>query len=76
MHYHDGINADGILRDLAETYLGVGELDQGLAMFAALLRNDPADIWTYNVITLPGIGSRPGSRIGQGPARDARSTTA
>ena len=40
------------MRDLAETYLWVGELDRGLALFASLPRNHPADIWTYNVIAL------------------------
>jgi tetratricopeptide (TPR) repeat protein len=52
LYSHEAINADGLLRDLAETYLWVDELDQGLAMFTGLLRNDPADIWTYNVIAL------------------------
>lgn len=52
LRYNGGNNADNFLRDLAETYLRLGELDQGLAMFAGLLCNDPADIWTYNVIAL------------------------
>jgi len=52
LRYNGGNNADNFLRDLAETYLRLGELDQGLTMFAALMRNDPADIWTYNVIAL------------------------
>lgn len=52
LHYNEGNNADGFLRDLAETYLGVGEFNQGLVMWAALLRNDPSDIWTYNVMAL------------------------
>jgi tetratricopeptide (TPR) repeat protein len=52
LHYNEGNNADGFLRDLAETYLWVNEFDQGLVMWAALLRNDPSDIWTYNVMAL------------------------
>lgn len=52
LRYNEANNAMNFLRDLAETYLWVGELDQGLAMFAGLLRNDPADIWTYNVIAI------------------------
>jgi tetratricopeptide (TPR) repeat protein len=53
LHHHEGNNADALLLDLAETYLWVGELDRGLGMFAALLRNDPSDIWAYNVMALP-----------------------
>jgi tetratricopeptide (TPR) repeat protein len=52
LRYNDGDNADGLLRDLAETYLWVGAHDKGLALFTAVLRNDPADIWIYNVIGL------------------------
>jgi len=51
--YHDeGNNADNFLRDLAETYLILDDLDRGLAMLAALLRNDPGDIWTYNLMAI------------------------
>lgn len=50
LRYNSGNNADGLLRDLGETYLWVGALDEGLALFTAVLRNDPADIWTHNVI--------------------------
>lgn len=52
LRYHEGMNAASFLRELAETYVWLGELDQGLVIFTALLRNDPADIWTYNVIAL------------------------
>jgi len=52
LRYHEGMNADGLLRDLAETYLWVDELDRGLAILAGLLRNDPSDIWTYNVMAI------------------------
>ena len=52
LRYHEGMDADGLLRELAETYLRVDELDQGLAVLAGLLRNDPSDTWTYNVMAL------------------------
>ena len=52
LRYHEGNNADSFLRDLAETHLWLGDLDLGLAILTALLRNDPSDIWTYNVIAL------------------------
>jgi tetratricopeptide (TPR) repeat protein len=52
LHHDQGANADALLLDLAETYLWVGELDRGLRMFAAVLRNDPSDIWAYNVMAL------------------------
>jgi len=57
LRYNDGDSAVPILRDLAETYLWLNDLDEGLAMLAALLRNDPADVWTYNLmaITLPWV---------------------
>ena len=49
LRHNQGNNLDSFLRDLAETYLWVGELDKGLAMLTALLCNDPADVWTYNL---------------------------
>ena len=52
MRYHEGNNAANLLRDLAETYLWLNDLDAGLQLLAALLRNDPADIWTYNLMAL------------------------
>jgi hypothetical protein len=52
LQHNQGNNVDNLLRDLAETYLWVGELDQGLATLTALLRNDPADIWTYNLVAM------------------------
>jgi tetratricopeptide (TPR) repeat protein len=52
LRFHDGNNAANFLRDLADTYLDGGHLDQGLRMFASLLRHNPADIWTYNNIAL------------------------
>ena len=51
--YHDGGgNAGSCLRDLAETYLWVGDLDAGLRILIGLLLNDPADIWTYNSMAI------------------------
>ncbi len=50
LHYGEGGYADTQLRDLAETYLWLDDIDQGLAILAALLRNDPGDIWIYNAI--------------------------
>jgi len=52
LHFHDGMNAGSILAELAETYLWVEDYDMGLAMLAALLRNDPSDIWIYNLMAL------------------------
>lgn len=52
LHFHDGMNADSISMELAETYLEVGDLDMGLAILAALLRNDPSDIWVYNLMAI------------------------
>jgi tetratricopeptide (TPR) repeat protein len=52
LHCNEGNNADSFLRDLAETHLWLGELDRGLEILTALLRNDPADIWTYNLVAI------------------------
>ena len=52
LRFHEGNNALNFLRDLAETYMEGGDLDQGLQMFATLLRHDPADLWTYNHIAI------------------------
>ncbi len=52
LHFHDGMNADGILAELAETYLWVEDYDTGLAILAALLRDDPSNIWIYNLMSL------------------------
>jgi tetratricopeptide (TPR) repeat protein len=48
LRHYEGKNAENWLRDLAEAHLWVGELDEGLTLFAALLRNDPGDVWIYN----------------------------
>jgi hypothetical protein len=52
LYYNEGTNAENFLRDLAETYLWLDELDRGLEIFTGLLRHNPADIWTYNSIAL------------------------
>jgi len=46
------MNAKPMLGDLAETYLWVGDLDPGLTTLTALLRNDPSNIWTYNLMAI------------------------
>jgi len=42
-------------RDLAEVYLRAGDFDTGLAMFTRVLRADPSDIWTYNILLDKGL---------------------
>ncbi len=45
-----GMNRFNHWRDLAEVYLRAGDFDTGLAMFTRVLRADPSDIWTYNIL--------------------------
>ncbi len=52
LHHNEGINAENFLRDLAETYFWLDELDRGLEILTGLLRHNPADIWAYNLIAL------------------------
>jgi len=52
IRHNEGNNVDSLLPDLAETYLWLGELDQGLEILTALLHNDPANIWTYNLMAI------------------------
>lgn len=52
LRFHDGMNADSLLGDLAHTYLRVGDPDPGLEILTGLLRNDPGDIWTYNLMAM------------------------
>jgi len=40
------------LRDLADTYLWIGEYEEGLRILEALIRNDPSDIWNYNTMAI------------------------
>ena len=46
LHFHDGMNAEMLLRDVAETHLQLGEFDQALRLFSGLIRNEPDNIWT------------------------------
>lgn len=39
-------------QELAETYLRAGDLNTGLAIFARLLRRDPTNVWTPNILAL------------------------
>jgi len=52
LRHNQGDRADALLSDLAETHLWVDELDKGLSILAALLRNRPADVWTYNSMAI------------------------
>jgi tetratricopeptide (TPR) repeat protein len=52
LRHHEGNNADMLLKELAETWLWVDELDAGLMILAALLRNDPGDVWIYNLMAI------------------------
>jgi len=51
LRYHEGGNGENTLRDLAEFYMWLDQLDRGLALFSGLLHNDPGDVWTYNAMT-------------------------
>jgi tetratricopeptide (TPR) repeat protein len=50
MHFNDGDNAERFLRDMAETHLWLGEFNQALPLYTALIRNEPDNIWHYNSI--------------------------
>jgi tetratricopeptide (TPR) repeat protein len=52
LQYYEAGNAANFLRDLAETHLWLAEPEPALALFTALLRHDPGDIWTYNSLAL------------------------
>jgi hypothetical protein len=52
LHHDGGSNAKFYLRDLAETCLWVDDLDAGLRILTGMLRNDPADVWTYNLMAI------------------------
>jgi hypothetical protein len=52
LQHHEGNSARSFLQDLAGAHLDAGELDRGLMVFSALLRQDPADIWVYNAIAI------------------------
>lgn len=50
--HEPGMNRFNRWRDLADTYLGTGDLQAGLAMYARILQADPSDIWTYNTLSM------------------------
>jgi tetratricopeptide (TPR) repeat protein len=52
LRFHDGVNVDGLLRDLADAYLQVGDPDSALEILTGLLRDDPGDVWTYNMAAI------------------------
>jgi hypothetical protein len=52
LHHHEGVNADNLLRDLAETYLWMDDLGAGLSILTVMLRDNPADEWTYNLMAI------------------------
>ncbi len=52
LRHNDGEDADICLKDLAEAYLWLKDLDTGLSIMAALLRNNPGDIWIYNAMAI------------------------
>jgi hypothetical protein len=52
LDFHGAKNALNFLRDLADSYLALGQLDTGLGIFTRLLQFRPAEIWTYNAIAL------------------------
>lgn len=52
LRHNDGSNAKNFLLDLADCHLWLGNLDEGLPIYVALLHNEPADIWVYNSAAL------------------------
>jgi hypothetical protein len=52
LRFHDGMNVESLLRDLADVHLQVGDLDPGLEILTGLVRNDPGDVWTYNLMAI------------------------
>lgn len=50
--HEPGLNRITNWRDLGEVYLSTDDLETGLRMFARILRADPNDIWTYNILGL------------------------
>jgi len=61
LQYNEGNDAVVILHDLADLYLAVKKFDQGLSILTAILKYDPANIWTYNKMSIAfdgyGLGS-------------------
>jgi len=52
LRYHEGKSVPGLLCDLAEMYIAVGDVDRGLTILAALLQYTPDDIWIYNLMAI------------------------
>jgi len=52
LQYNEGNDAVVILHDLADLYLAVKKFDQGLSILTAILKHDPANIWTYNKMSI------------------------
>ncbi len=50
LHYYEGGNLANFGRDLAETYLYLGQFNQALPLLTILLQNNPTDVWTYNMM--------------------------
>jgi len=56
--HEEGMNRLNNRRDLADTYLAAGEFDTGLSLYAQMIRDNPGDIWPYNILgmDLPDLG--------------------
>jgi tetratricopeptide (TPR) repeat protein len=56
--HNGGESADEFLRDYARFLMRDDQLDRGLEVWTVILRQDPADVWTYNQLglSLPDIG--------------------
>ncbi len=52
LQFNEGNNAESFLCDIAETYLWLGDVNAALSLYTALLRNEPDNIWHYNMIAL------------------------
>jgi hypothetical protein len=52
LRYCEGQSVPSLLRDLAEMYIAVGDVDGGLTILATLLRYTPDDIWIYNFMAI------------------------
>ncbi len=61
LQYNEGNDTVVILHDLADLYLAAKEFDRGLNILTAILKHDPANIRTYNKISIAfdgyGLGS-------------------
>jgi tetratricopeptide (TPR) repeat protein len=66
--FNNGNNAINFLRDLTDLHLSLSQLDEALMLLAHLLRHNPADIWTYNLMALR-FGQHGLPRLGEQAAR-------